>query len=70
MAKVAGRPILNLLHGLAIAAVQQAVSGSYARTLALALLADFGEGPQRIVGKLASSLSQFPLLLRGCDDDG
>jgi hypothetical protein len=66
--ELAWRPSLNVLHGFAIAAIKECARRAYTCGLTLTFLAYRRKRLQRVVGEVASSLSQFPLLVRRSND--
>ena len=68
-AKLAWRPSFKLLRGLAVTTIKERARRGYTRCLALTFDADRRKRLQSVIGELASSFSQFPLLLRRGDDD-
>ena len=68
-AKLAWRPSFKLLRGLAETTIKERARRGYTRGFALTFIAYRCERLQRVIGELARSFSQFPLLLRRGDDD-
>jgi len=68
--KLAWRSSFNLLRGLAVTTIKERARRGDTRGLALTFVAYRPKCLQSVISELASSFSQFPLLLRRGDDDG